>query len=77
EGMRPRVREVAGRLLDVLEKSGPGPADLVAGFAAPRGMRGIWELSVVPGADRERFLAGVRQCAGVGAPRVRAAEGGE
>ncbi|MGA4797972.1 cytochrome P450 [Streptomyces lavendulocolor] len=77
EGMRPRVREVAGRLLDELEKSGPGPADLVAGFAAPLAMTVICELLGVPEADRDRFHAWVRQFADVSAPPEQAAEGGE
>ncbi|GAA2501969.1 cytochrome P450 [Streptomyces gobitricini] len=77
EGMRPRVREVAGRLLDELEKSEPGPVDLVAGFAAPLAMTVICELLGVPEADRDRFHAWVRQFADVSAPPERAAEGGE
>ncbi|WP_336320145.1 cytochrome P450 [Streptomyces lavendofoliae] len=77
EGMRPRVREVAGRLLDELERSGPEPVDLVAGFAAPLAMTVICELLGVPEADRDRFHAWVRQFADVSAPPEQAAEGGE
>lgn len=78
EGMRPRVREVAGRLLDGLEKeAGQGPVDLVAGFAAPLAMTVICELLGVPEADRDQFHAWVRQFADVSAPEERSAEGGE
>ncbi|MDN3295387.1 cytochrome P450 [Streptomyces ficellus] len=78
EGMRPRVREVAGRLLDALEKeAGHGPVDLVAGFAAPLAMTVICELLGVPEGDRDRFHAWVRQFADVSAPEEQAAEGGE
>ncbi|MER7112505.1 cytochrome P450 [Streptomyces sp. NPDC000229] len=78
EGMRPRVRELAGRLLDEVEKgAGQGPVDLVAGFAAPLAMTVICELLGVPEADRDQFHSWVRQFADVSAPKERSAEGGE
>ncbi|MEU0130748.1 MULTISPECIES: cytochrome P450 [unclassified Streptomyces] len=77
ESMRPRVREVAGRLLDALEKEADaGPVDLVAGFAAPLAMTVICELLGVPEADRDRFHSWVRRFADVSAPEDESAEGG-
>jgi cytochrome P450 len=78
EGMCPRVQELAGRLLDLLEKDADGgPADLVAGFAAPLAMTVICELLGVPEADREQFHGWVRQFADVSGPEEQAAEGRE
>ncbi|MFE2428212.1 cytochrome P450 [Streptomyces sp. NPDC059373] len=78
EGMRPRVRELAGRLLDGLEKEADGGrVDLVAGFAAPLAMAVICELLGVPEEDREQFVTWVRQFADVSGPEELAVEGRE
>ncbi|MEU6534294.1 cytochrome P450 [Streptomyces sp. NPDC047000] len=78
EGMRPRVRELAGRLLDALDKEPAGTAvDLVEGFAAPLAMGVICELLGVPEQDRDRFLTWVRQFADVSGPEELAVEGRE
>ncbi|MEU3557708.1 cytochrome P450 [Streptomyces fragilis] len=78
EGMRPRVREMAGRLLDALEKEPDGtPVDLVEGFAAPLAMGVICELLGVPEEDRGQFLVWVRQFADVSGPEELAVEGRE
>lgn len=78
QGMRPRVREVADRLLDALEKgSDGGPVDLVEGFAAPLAMAVICELLGVPEQDRDQFLTWVRQFADVSGPEELAVEGRE
>ncbi|WP_448315906.1 cytochrome P450 [Streptomyces sp. CO7] len=78
EGMRPRVREMAGRLLDVLEKEPDGtPVDLVEGFAAPLAMGVICELLGIPEEDRAQFLVWVRQFADVTGPEELAVEGRE
>ncbi|MFF2509098.1 cytochrome P450 [Streptomyces sp. NPDC058067] len=78
EGMRPRVRELAGRLLDALEKEpADGPVDLVEGFAAPLAMGVICELLGVPEKDRDQFLTWVRQFADVSGPEELAVEGRE
>lgn len=79
-GMRPRVRELAGRLLDGLEKQAadnPGPVDLVAGFASPLAMAVICELLGVPEQDREQFHTWVRLFADVNGPEEAAIEGRE
>ncbi|RVU16054.1 cytochrome P450 [Streptomyces antnestii] len=77
-GMRPRVRELAGRLLDALEKEpADGPVDLVEGFAAPLAMGVICELLGVPEKDRDQFLTWVRQFADVSGPEELAVEGRE
>jgi cytochrome P450 len=76
--MRPRVRELAGRLLDALEKEPAGAAvDLVEGFAAPLAMGVICELLGVPEQDRDQFLTWVRQFADVSGPEELAVEGRE
>ncbi|MEV6264962.1 cytochrome P450 [Streptomyces sp. NPDC051784] len=78
QGMRPRVRELAGRLLDTLDKEADGgPVDFVEGFAAPLAMAVICELLGVPEEDRERFLTWVRQFADVSGPEELAVEGRE
>lgn len=78
QGMRPRVRELAGRLLDALEKEPAGaPVDLVEGFAAPLAMGVICELLGVPEQDRDQFLTWVRQFADVSGPEELAVEGRE
>lgn len=78
--MRPRVRELAGGLLDSTEKeaaSTGGPVDLVASFAAPLAMAVIGELLGIPEPDRPQFHDWVRQFADVSAPAEHSAEGGE
>ncbi|MFE6103608.1 cytochrome P450 [Streptomyces laurentii] len=79
EGMRPRVREVAVRLLDALDKKAAdgGPVDLVEGFAAPLAMAVICELLGVPEQDHDQFLVWVRQFADVSGPEELAVEGRE
>jgi cytochrome P450 len=52
--IRPRVEELAGRLVDELLDS-PKPADLHAAFAFPLPALVIAELLGVPGEDRDRF----------------------
>jgi cytochrome P450 len=54
ETWRPRVREVAGRLVDELASAGPG-ADLIAGFAFPLPIQVICELLGVPAEDHDLF----------------------
>jgi cytochrome P450 len=83
-GMTARVRELANRLLDELEKaaadgSGPGSGtvDLVAGFASPLAMAVICELLGVPEQDRDQFHAWVRLFADVNGPEELAVEGRE
>jgi cytochrome P450 len=53
EGLRPRVQEIAGALLDRITPR--GSADLVAEFALPLPVTVIGELLGVPEADRDRF----------------------
>ncbi|MFH8387373.1 cytochrome P450 [Kitasatospora sp. NPDC018058] len=53
--LRPRIQEIAGRLLDAL--SGAGSVDLVASYALPLPMTVICELLGVPAADRGSFHA--------------------
>jgi cytochrome P450 len=79
EGMRPRVRELAGRLLDEIDASAAGdePVDLVSRFASPLAMAVICELLGVPEADRENFHAWVRMFADVSGPEEQALEGRE
>lgn len=78
QGMRPRVRELAGRLLDALDKeSDGGPVDLAEGFAAPLAMAVICELLGVPEKDRDQFLTWVRQFADVSGPEELAVESRE
>jgi cytochrome P450 len=79
EGMRPRVRELAGRLLDAIDTDTPGsePVDLVARFAAPLAMAVICELLGVPEADRDQFHTWVRLFADVSGPEELAIEGRE
>ena len=54
EQLRPRVRELAGELVDDLMAAGP-PADLVDLFALPLPVAVICELLGVPTSDRPRF----------------------
>jgi cytochrome P450 len=56
ERWRPRVTEIAERLLDEFIAQGP-PADLVPGFAFPLPIQLICELLGVPHEDREQFRA--------------------
>ncbi|WP_277347718.1 cytochrome P450 [Streptomyces barkulensis] len=79
EGMRPRVRELAGELLRDLEPEADrgGPVDLVARFAAPLAMAVICELLGVPGEDRGRFHTWVRRFADLSAPEEQAVEARE
>ena len=80
EGMRPRVQELAGRLLDAIDEESDGsgePVDLVARFAAPLAMAVICELLGVPEADRDQFHTWVRLFADVSGPEELAVEGRE
>ncbi|MFJ7217524.1 cytochrome P450 [Amycolatopsis sp. NPDC098790] len=54
EGLRPRVAELAGGLIDGM-RAGGEPADLVAGYALPIPVAVICEFLGVPAGDRERF----------------------
>jgi cytochrome P450 len=54
EQLRPRVRDLAGRLVDDLMAAGQ-PADLVENFALPLPVAVICELLGVPVGDRPRF----------------------
>jgi cytochrome P450 len=56
ETWRPRVTEIAERLLDEFIAQSP-PADLVSGFAFPLPIQVICELLGVPHEDREQFRA--------------------
>jgi cytochrome P450 len=56
EMWRPRVTEIAERLMDEFIAHGP-PGDLVAGFAVPLPVRVICEVLGVPHEDWERFRA--------------------
>lgn len=56
EELRPRVAEIAERLLDDLAAA-PGPVDLMAGYAFPLPVFVICELLGVPAADRDDFAA--------------------
>ena len=56
EELRPRVAEIADRLLDDLAER-PGPVDLMAGYAFPLPVFVICELLGVPAADRDDFAA--------------------
>lgn len=58
EAMRPRVREIAHRLIDQFEASGSG--DLVALFNHPLPVLVICEMLGVPEADHGRFVGGSR-----------------
>ena len=79
EGMRPRVRELASRLLDDIDASTSReePVDLMSRFAAPLAMAVICELLGVPEADREKFHTWVRMFADVSGPEEQAIEGRE
>jgi cytochrome P450 len=82
EGIRSRVLELAGRLLDGLEKNRDGghamePTDLVAEFATPLAMAVICELLGVPEQDTQRFFTWVRQFADLSGPPELAVEGRE
>lgn len=54
ETLRPRVRELAGELVDGLEAHG-APVDLVEGFALPLPVAVICEMLGVPAEDRPLF----------------------
>ncbi|REE97165.1 cytochrome P450 [Thermomonospora umbrina] len=54
EGWRPRVREIAGELVDTVAAAS-GPVDLVEAFAFPLPSLVICELMGVPAADQSRF----------------------
>lgn len=56
EELRPRVAEIAERLLDDLAAA-PGPVDLMAGYAFPLPVFVICELLGVPAADRDDFAS--------------------
>ena len=60
EALGPRVQAVADDLLDALAASGPGPVDLIAGFAFPMPFTVICELLGVPEADRAPLGEGLR-----------------
>ncbi|MBW1602499.1 cytochrome P450 [Streptomyces sp. JJ66] len=62
--LAPFVEKTVGRLLDGLA-TGPAPADLVSGFAAPLSMAVICRLLGVPEEDRDRFHGWVRAFAAV------------
>ncbi|MGV9880224.1 cytochrome P450 family protein [Streptomyces sp. NPDC003006] len=51
-GLRPRVTEITGRLLDEIEACGPGPVDMINAFAYPLPITVICELVGVPESDR-------------------------
>ncbi|GAA3079864.1 cytochrome P450 family protein [Streptosporangium carneum] len=53
EGLRPRIQEITGRLLDAVAPV--GRADLMAALAVPLPITVIGELLGVPSGDRERF----------------------
>ena len=54
-GLRPRVEEIAGELLDAFPVD--APVDLMARYAFPLPVQVICELLGVPAADRDRFGA--------------------
>jgi cytochrome P450 len=56
EALRPRVADIAERLLDDLD-AGPQPADLLSRYAQPLSIAVICHILGVPYADRERFRA--------------------
>ena len=55
--LEPRVRQIAAGLLDDLEAQGPGPVDLVAGYAGPLPFAVLGELLGIDSAD-QRLLGG-------------------
>ncbi len=55
--LEPRIRQIAGDLLDDLEAQGDRPVDLVAGYAGPLPFAVIGELLGIDG-DEQRLLAG-------------------
>ena len=58
--LAPRVEQIAAELLDGLALSGPGPLDLVAGFAFPLPFTVICELLGVPDEVRTALGDGLR-----------------
>ena len=57
EGLRPRVAEIAGSLLDDLAARDGDTVDLLESFAFPLPVTVISELLGVPAADRDKFRA--------------------
>ena len=57
EGLRPRVAEIAGSLLDDLAAHDRDTVDLLESFAFPLPVTVISELLGVPAADRDKFRA--------------------
>ncbi|MFC4942369.1 cytochrome P450 family protein [Pseudonocardia sp. GCM10023141] len=55
EALAPRIQEITDALLDGLEAAGPGPVDLVAGFAYPLPITVIAELLGIPELRRDDF----------------------
>lgn len=55
EALAPRIQEIVDDLLDELAAAGPGPVDLVAGFAHPLPLTVITELLGVPKEGRDDF----------------------
>jgi hypothetical protein len=53
ERIRPRIREIADKLLDALPE--PGHLDVVADFAVPLPVIVIAEVLSIPASDRDRF----------------------
>jgi cytochrome P450 len=53
EGLRPRIEEIAGELIDAVETR--GEMDLVEDYAFPLPITVIAELLGIPAADRDRF----------------------
>ncbi|MEU1751906.1 cytochrome P450 [Micromonospora matsumotoense] len=68
EALRPRVRQLAGDLLDGLA-AGPAEVDLIAGYASPLPIQVICELLGVPVEDRTNYREWADAfAAGLGAP---------
>jgi len=57
DSLEPRIRQIVAELLDDLAARGPGPVDLVAGYAGPLPFAVIGELLGIDGSQQRR-LAG-------------------
>lgn len=76
ESMRPRIRQLVGRLLDdAAEEALEGPVDLLGRFTFPLALIAISDLLGVPEQDRDTFARLIRQFAAVDAPEEAAAAG--
>ncbi|MFD5831244.1 cytochrome P450 [Lentzea sp. NPDC060358] len=73
EGMRPRVAQLVGELLDRADADAvTAPVDLLGRFTFPLALTVIAELLGVPSQDQERFSVWIRRFAAVDGPQDEA-----